>query len=123
MKLIKENTKKICVLLAMVLICATVTACGEPADLTADYAVGIWSADYTENGASIAVSVALNAYGEYGLVKYVNNEYTAAEIGTYEINGNTVNVYKSGDATASMIFEYSGGMLVNKGHKFKKQPE
>ena len=114
---------KICVVLAMVIACAFITACGAPENLDADYAVGIWKAEYSENGKSIVGSVALNATAEYGMVVYIDGEFTSAEIGTYRLDGNTVTLYKSDDDEMLKVFEYSEGALLNGGHKYLKQKE
>lgn len=121
MKFMFNKSKSLCVILVSVLLCIFISACGAPENLDADYTIGIWKAEYTENGNLVSTSIALSEFGEYGIVTYVGGEFTAAEIGTYKLNGNTVLLYKSGEDEATMLLEYSGGNLTNEGHKYKKQ--
>lgn len=118
---ITRNSKKICIFVAVMMACIMLTACGAPENLTQEYAVGLWSAEYSEQGKAYVSSMALNDGGEYGLVVYIDGEFTAAEIGTYTMGEDCVTLYKSGDTAPTMIFDYSEGCLVNAGHKYKKQ--
>lgn len=121
MKYVKSGYKKFCAVIAVIMACSVLMACGAPENLNLEYAVGKWKAEYNENGKKYVSEMALNDVGEYGMVVYIDGEFIAAEIGTYTMSEKEVSLYKSGEDAATLVFEYSDGSLINEGHTYNKQ--
>lgn len=111
--------RSVVVAIMVVATCALLTGC----TLSPEGAIGYWQAKYTEGGSSYVDTIALSDRNEYGRVVYKDGEFIIAEIGTYTLKDNVVTLIKDGQTDSISEYEYTGGKLVNNGHKFTKTNE
>ncbi len=139
--------KRVKILLVMVLslvLCLALVACNAPADkdvtnsnagtnstngegtqiegnkLTNETVVDTgWQCTYhTADGDKIYTRFILAADGTYNQIIAINELYDHSEKGTYEVKGGALYLYLNGDTTASIVYEYKNGNLVNSGNEY-----
>ena len=109
---------KIMILVALVcLICISLCACG----ISKEDAVGLWSGTYVYEGNQFACAFVLTEGGDYYKETFKNGSLSSSEIGTYEVKNGKVILHEDGNMGISTEYKYSGGKLVNNGHKFTKE--
>ena len=109
--------KKILAIGIVLIICISLCACG----ISKEEAIGTWSASWVYNGNNISSAFVLEVDGTFSEVTYRNGSLSSTLTGTYEIEGSKVFLYENGNKGSFMEFKYSGGALVNAGHKYYKK--
>lgn len=102
-----KSKKAFCLLLSLVLIVLLLGSCGlRKKDVT-----GIWVANYTYTGNVFVDVLQIKDDGTYTDVATKNGTFCKDKVGTWEINGNTLELRASGER-GYYPYDYENGNLV-----------
>lgn len=110
--------KKMRMIVAFALVlsmCLCLTACG----VSKDDVVGTWTGTWTYNGNSFAKAFVLSETGTYASTTLKNGAQHKVEMGTYEINGNKVELHPENEM-GTTVYKFKNGTLINNDHVFVK---
>ena len=111
--------KRILLIAATVIITVFfVCGCGS---ITSGDLIGVWSGSWEYEGNQINSSIEFERNGDFIKVTYNNGNLASSEEGTYVIKGKEVICQVDGNSGNTIPFKYSGGKLVNGGHKYSKE--
>ena len=108
--------KKALALILLVVLCLSLAAC----TASKDDLVGTWSGSWEYEGNLFVETFTLTENGTYTSTLYKNGNLNKTESGTYEIDGNTVDLHPTGEGSWTS-YDYKGGKLINNDHEFTKR--
>lgn len=109
--------KKLVSLLMVCIMVLSMTGCS----VAKEEVVGTWTGSWVYNGNSYTEAIVLSEDNTYATAMYKNGEYYKAEVGTYEIDGRSVDLHPDGNEGTTTPYDYKGGKLVNNDHEFTKE--
>ena len=94
-------------------LCFSLAACA-----TKKAVIGTWEGNWSYDGADIHIILSISEDNTYSKASYRNGLFRGGETGTWELDGNELELYHDSVTTP---YDFNGSTLVNNGHKLKKQ--
>ncbi len=111
--------KKLKIVVAIILaltFCLSMVACA----VSKEDVIGTWRGEWVYQGKNVVSIFTLNSDGTFNKITTRNGAISSIETGTYEIEGNEVSLYTTGEVGRT-VYKYKGGCLYNADHKHVKQ--
>ena len=109
--------KKVVSVLMLVVMALSMIGCS----VSKEEVIGTWSGSWVYNGNSYSSAFVLAEDNTYASATYKNGSFYETEVGTYEIDGGSVDLHPDGNTGITRSYDFKGGKLYNGDHEFTKE--